>query len=156
MIVRVVVVVGARVVVGMPAVVVLGHAWGGYVFMYAPTHAPTHAPTTDPATDPALPTGEQARAAAEVLRLLADPTRLRLLAVLAAADRDVTELTQLTGVPRPAVSQHLSRLRLGGLVVAHPRGRRRIYTVRNGHVRRLVTETLAHADHLVSGLPDHE
>lgn len=78
------------------------------------------------------------------------------MAVLATADRDVSELTQLTGVPRPAVSQHLSRLRLGGLVEARPDGRRRIYTVRNGHVRRLVTETLAQADHLLDGLPDHE
>src|SRR5215207_9929246 len=85
------------------------------------------------------PTGEQARAAAELLRLLADPTRLRLLAALTATNRDVTELTELTGVPRPAVSQHLSKLRLGGLVEAHPDGRRRIYTVKNGHVRRLVS-----------------
>ena len=116
--------------------------------MYAPMHA------TVGKTE--LPSGEQARAAAEVLRLVADPTRLRLLAALVSGDRDVTELTGLTGVPRPAVSQHLGRLRLGGLVEARPEGRRRIYTIRNGHVRRLVSETLAHADHLLSGLPDHE
>lgn len=116
--------------------------------MYARTHATAAGPTT--------PSGEQARAAADLLRLVAEPTRLRLLAALAVADRDVTELTDLTGVPRPAVSQHLSRLRLGGLVEARAEGRRRIYAVRNGHVRRLVTETLAHADHLMGGLPDHE
>src|SRR5215207_3549300 len=116
--------------------------------MYAPAHSS--------ALQVAQPTGEQVKAAADLLRLLADPTRLRLLAALTAADWDVTELAELTGVPRPAVSQHLSKLRLGGLVEAHPNGRRRIYMVRNGHVRRLVTETLAHADHLLSGLPDHE
>jgi DNA-binding transcriptional ArsR family regulator len=99
---------------------------------------------------------DKARAAADVLRLLADPTRLRLLAALSETARDVTELTELTGVPRPAVSQHLGKLRLGGLVESDADGRRRIYTVRNGHVRRLVTETLAHADHLLTGLPDHE
>ncbi len=99
---------------------------------------------------------EQARAAADLLRLLADPTRLRLLVALADTDRDVSELTELTGVPRPAVSQHLSRLRLGGLVDSHADGRRRIYTVRNGHLRRLVVEILAQADHLLAGLPDHE
>jgi DNA-binding transcriptional ArsR family regulator len=99
---------------------------------------------------------DRARAAADLLRLLADPTRLRLLAALADADRDVSELTELTGVPRPAVSQHLGKLRLAGLVESHADGRRRIYTVRNGHVRRLVVETLAHADHLLAGLPDHE
>jgi len=116
--------------------------------MYAPTHSL--------AAVTATATKEQARAAAELLRLLADPTRLRLLTALTVEDHDVTELAELTGVPRPAVSQHLGRLRLGGLVEAHPAGRRRIYTVRNGHVRRLVTETLAHADDLLSGLPDHE
>jgi DNA-binding transcriptional ArsR family regulator len=118
-----------------------------YVLVYAPTHASAAA---------AMPAEEQARAAADLLRLLADPTRLRLLAALTAADHDVTELTELTAMPRPAVSQHLSRLRLGGLVQARPDGRRRIYTVRNGHVRRLVTETLAQADHLLGDLPDHE
>ena len=113
--------------------------------MYAPTHA------SPPGTDEA-----KARAAADVLRLMADPTRLRLLAALSDAPRDVSELTELTGVPRPAVSQHLGKLRLGGLVESHADGRRRIYAVRNGHVRRLVTETLEHADHLLSNLPDHE
>jgi DNA-binding transcriptional ArsR family regulator len=113
--------------------------------MYAPMHATSTTPDMD-----------RARAAADLLRLVADPTRLRLLAVLVDADHDVAELTELTGVPRPAVSQHLSRLRLGGLVEARPEGRRRIYAVRNGQVRRLVTETLAHADHLLGGLPDHE
>src|SRR5829696_1424551 len=49
---------------------------------------------------------------------------MRRLAALIATDRDVTELTELTGVPRPAVSQHLGRLRLGGLVQARPEGRR--------------------------------
>jgi DNA-binding transcriptional ArsR family regulator len=116
--------------------------------MYAQTHALP--------VEVTQPTGEQARAAAEVLRLLADPTRLQLLAALVGADRDVTELTALTDLPRPAVSQHLGKLRLGGLVESRAVGRRRIYAVRSGHVRRLVTETLAHADHLVSGLPDHE
>lgn len=116
--------------------------------MYAPTHASEGKPFTSDE--------DKARAAAEVLRLMADPTRLRLLAALADAPRDVSELTDLTGVPRPAVSQHLGKLRLGGLVESHADGRRRIYAVRNGHVRRLVIETLEHADHLLSGLPDHE
>src|SRR6266496_440065 len=116
--------------------------------MYAPTHTS--------ADGPDLPSAGQARAAADLLRLLADPTRLRLLAALAHAEYDVTALTALTGVPRPAVSQHLGRLRLGGLVTACRDGRRMIYTTKGRHVRRLVTETLAHADHLLRSLPEHE
>ena len=116
--------------------------------MYAPTHASLGGTSSSEE--------DRARAAADLLRLLADPTRLRLLAALTDADHDVTGLTRLTGVPRPAVSQHLAKLRLAGLVEARADGRRRIYAVRNGHVRRLVTETLAHADHLLGGLPDHE
>lgn len=118
-----------------------------YVVMHAPTHA-SQAPVEPPSE-------QQARAAADLLRLLADPTRLRLLAALVEENRDVTALTELTGVPRPAVSQHLGRLRLAGLVTARPQGRQRIYALRNGHVRRLVTETLAHAEHLLDNLPDH-
>ena len=115
--------------------------------MYASEHASAEPGRTDE---------DRVRAAADLLRLLADPTRLRLLAALAAAPHDVTELTDLTGLPRPAVSQHLAKLRLGGLVESRAAGRRRVYAVRNGHVRRLVTETLEHADHLLAGLPDHE
>ena len=95
------------------------------------------------------------RVAATGFALLADPSRLRVLWVLAHGDADVTTLAQVTGARPPAVSQHLAKLRLAGLVQATRDGRRQIYSVGGGHVRRLVLEALEQAEHQVTGLPDH-
>ncbi|BCJ39157.1 transcriptional regulator [Actinocatenispora thailandica] len=103
-----------------------------------------------------LPTGEQVEAASTALRMLADPTRLRLTWLLRTAERDVSSLVEATGAARPAVSQHLAKLRLAGLVRARRDGRRALYTLQGGHVRRLVEEALAAADHHLTGAPDHD
>ena len=55
-----------------------------------------------------------------------------------------------------AASQHLAKMRLTGLVEQRAQGRARIYRLSGGHVQRLLTEALAHADHAVSGLPHHD
>jgi len=94
-------------------------------------------------------------AAAVALGMLADPTRLRLMAALLAGERDVTRLTAAVGAARPTVSQHLAKLRLAGLVVARRDGRRVFYTLADEHVRRLVIEALRAAEHRVPGRPAH-
>ena len=50
------------------------------------------------------------------LGLLAEPTRVRLLALVERYELSVTELTRATGLPQSRVSTHLARLREGGLV----------------------------------------
>lgn len=101
------------------------------------------------------PGDAQVQAATVMLRLLADGTRLRLMWLLCHGDHDVTTLTEAVGVARPAVSQHLAKLRLAGLVNTYRVGRRVCYTTRHGHLRRLVLEALHAAEHHVSGAPDH-
>lgn len=100
--------------------------------------------------------GERFAVAAEVLGLLADRTRLALLERLAEGEADVTTLTEAVGVARPSVSQHLARLRLAGLVTTRKEGRRVVYGLRHGHLRRLVDEALAVADHELGNLPPHD
>jgi ArsR family transcriptional regulator len=48
----------------------------------------------------------------------ADPTRLRLLNILAAGELCVCDLVDILGIPQPAVSRHLAYLRRMGLVDA--------------------------------------
>ena len=103
-----------------------------------------------------LPGEAQLRVAATGFALLADPSRLRVLWVLAQGDSDVSTLAEVTGVRASAVSQHLAKLRLAGLVRATRDGRRQVYSVPGGHVRRLVLEALEQAEHQVAGLPDHD
>ena len=103
-----------------------------------------------------LPGEERVEAATEMLRMLADGTRLRLMWLLREGEHDVTALVAAVGMARPAVSQHLGKLRLAGLVSVRRDGRRALYRARGGHVRRLVTEVLHAAAHRVSGTPEHD
>jgi len=66
------------------------------------------------------------------LQLAGHPVRWRLLRELAHSDRQVRELTGLTGHPQPLVSYHLGRLRAARLVTARRSsadGRDAYYTV---------------------------
>jgi protein-tyrosine-phosphatase len=54
----------------------------------------------------------------EFLRMAGHPLRWQLLGELARSDRQVGELTRLTGRPQSLVSYHLARLRADGLVSA--------------------------------------
>jgi DNA-binding transcriptional ArsR family regulator len=103
-----------------------------------------------------LPGDAQIEAATDALRMLADGTRLRLMCLLCAGEWDVGTLSAAVGANRPAVSQHLTKLRLAGLVTMRRAGRRAVYRIRHGHVRRLVTEVLEAAHHRVSRAPDHD
>lgn len=118
--------------------------------MYARDNAATAVDTQQ------LPSGPQVEVAVTALRMLADPTRLRLLWLLGTGEHDVSSLAIAVGAARPSVSQHLAKLKLAGLVTTRREGRRALYTARGGHVRRLVTEVLHAADHHLTGAPDHD
>ena len=64
-----------------------------------------------------------------VFAALADPTRRRLLELLAAGERSAGELAAEFGISRPGVSRHLRVLREAGLVRARGDGQRRLYSV---------------------------
>jgi DNA-binding transcriptional ArsR family regulator len=102
------------------------------------------------------PGPELLETAAGTLRMLAEPTRLHLLWQLAQGPKSVTELTAGASVPRTVVSQHLAKLRLSGLVDTRKDGRHVIYSLHDGHLIRLIQETINHADHRVTGEPVHE
>ena len=53
-----------------------------------------------------------------VFKGFADPTRIRILNVLAAGELCVCDVVELLRVPQPAVSRHLAYLRRMGLVEA--------------------------------------
>jgi ArsR family transcriptional regulator len=59
---------------------------------------------------------------AALLRLLGDPTRLRLLRVLRAESLNVSELTAVLGVAQSGVSRHLGLLKDAGLVTEERAG----------------------------------
>lgn len=86
--------------------------------------------------------------AVRVLKLLADPTRLRLIQALLHGEHSVSELAQHVGARHAAVSQHLAKLRWAGLVTSRRDGNRIHYRTVDDHVERLVAEAFAHAYHV--------
>ncbi len=76
------------------------------------------------ATDPV-----HAAAGARFFRILGDPTRLRILELLLAGPRTVSELAATVGAPQARVSNHLACLRWCGFAETERKGRQVIYRV---------------------------
>jgi len=64
-------------------------------------------------------------------------------------------LAELVGAAPTAVSQHLAKLRLSGLVKGRREGTFVYYSAADVHVRNLLDEALFHADHTDRDLPNH-
>lgn len=104
---------------------------------------------------PPLPAGDQVELAVEVFRMLADPTRVRLLWLLRDGEAPVLELAGKVGKPQATVSQHLAKLRLARLVTTRRQGAQVFYALTNEHVSHLVVDGIRHAEHLGPGTPAH-
>lgn len=94
-----------------------------------------------------LPAERDVATAVEGLRMLADPTRLRMLWLLAGDELDVSTLAGRLGVARPAVSQHLAKLRMVGMVTQRRLGRRVLSRARDHHVGELLYVLVHDAQH---------
>ena len=92
-----------------------------------------------------IPDDEHVRRAADAFRLLADPTRIKILWALLQGETSVACLADLVNAAPTAVSQHLSKLRLAGLVRGRRQGTFVYYAAGDEHVRRLLAEALFHA-----------
>jgi DNA-binding transcriptional ArsR family regulator len=68
-------------------------------------------PVQESTTDQSRGEEDQTQGAAKILRLISDPTRLRILKLLAEGDRSSTELSSMLGQTQPTISHHLALLR---------------------------------------------
>jgi DNA-binding transcriptional ArsR family regulator len=69
--------------------------------------------------------------------VLSDPTRRRILDLLAEEERPVGELVAELSISQPGVSKHLRVLREAGLVTVRSDAQRRVYGVDPGPLREL-------------------
>lgn len=95
-----------------------------------------------------VPDDSHARITAETFRLLSDATRVKILWALLQEEASVNVLAELVGASPTAVSQHLSKLRLAGLVKNRREGTFAYYSADDAHVHRLLAEALSHAEHV--------
>ena len=85
-----------------------------------------------------------ARAVADVFRILSDPTRVRLLNALKDSELCTSELATLVGLSGSAISHQMRDMRLMRLVSTRRQGRNVYYSLLDHHVRHLLEDTLKH------------
>src|SRR5881628_3299057 len=96
-------------------------------------------------TIPASIPDDEVNLIVEVFRMLADPTRIRVLWALTGGELSVSELAEQVEKPAPSVSQHLAKLRMARLVRTRREGTSVFYRVENDHVARLVRDAVFNA-----------
>jgi len=86
----------------------------------------------------------------QLLKALADPTRLKILKLVLDAELCVCELQELLQISQPAVSQHLAKLKTAGLVQERKAGMWRYY---RGDLARVTTGLQEVIDFLTADAP---
>lgn len=86
--------------------------------------------------------------AVQTFALLADATRVRIVWHLGDEELSVNDLAGRVERAPATVSQHLTKLRLAGIVAPRRVGTFVYYRLADVHVGELVAEALGHADHL--------
>lgn len=94
-------------------------------------------------------------AAAELLALLADPTRIQIILVLRDGELPVGEIAARVGKTPTSVSRHLAKLRWGRIVSSRQEGTRVLYRLVDEHARNLVDQAMLQAEHMVDAVPLH-
>ena len=90
---------------------------------------------------------QQAQNLASLFTALSDPTRLRILSTLLAAELSVQEIAGQIGMSHSAVSHQLSSMRHSRVVKAQKRGRYVFYALDDQHVSDLLLRGLDHILH---------
>ena len=85
-----------------------------------------------------------AEEAADVLRSIGSPYRLMILCLLMERERTVTEICDAIGARQSLTSQHLTRLRLDGLVKAERRGHFAYYSLAETVAKDIVATLYQH------------
>jgi DNA-binding transcriptional ArsR family regulator len=84
---------------------------------------------------------------AELFKALADPTRVRMIGLLAHAELCVGDLCAVLGMSQPAISHQLRLLRTMHIVAARKQGKHVFYRLDDEHIHSLFHQGLAHVEH---------
>lgn len=95
---------------------------------------------------PPLPTLEGAQIAelAELLRLLGEPTRLRILLACLTEPASVGDIAARVNIPRSLVSHHLRMLRAGRFLRSTRNGKQIIYSPVDDRIRCILQNLVEH------------
>ena len=88
--------------------------------------------------------------AAECLRVLAHPHRLRMIQMLLAGDYTVGELAESCGLPTAMASEHLRLMQRCGFLTSEKDGRKVFYRVAEPHLKNIMQCIEERFDHATS------
>jgi ArsR family transcriptional regulator, lead/cadmium/zinc/bismuth-responsive transcriptional repressor len=91
--------------------------------------------------------GVTATRTAELFAALSDPTRVRIVGLLAHTEMCVGDLCLVLGMSQPAVSHHLRLLRTLRLVTARKEGKHVFYSLVDDHIHQLFHQGVDHIQH---------
>lgn len=92
--------------------------------------------------------------AGDLLKVLGDPTRIRLLSALMTTELCVCDLAELLGMSQSSISHQLRILRQSRLVRYRRDGKNAFYSLNDEHVRAIVEMALRHVREMYQ--PAHE
>jgi DNA-binding transcriptional ArsR family regulator len=81
---------------------------------------------------------EQLQRAAETLRVVSHPARLRIVEILVDGERSVTEIQDTLGITQSQTSQHLSNMRVRGVLKCRKDGNMVYYSIANPDVVKVI------------------
>ena len=84
---------------------------------------------------------------ARIFKALSDPTRVRIVALLAERELCVHDLAEALGMSHSAISHQLGTLREMRLVRFTKEGRHVFYTLDDDHIHSLFRQSLEHIQH---------
>lgn len=91
-----------------------------------------------------LPQGRTLDDLTQLFKALGDPSRVRIMLRLFAAEACVSEIAQAVQLSGSAVSHHLHILQMNGLVQRHRRGKRILYQLDDTHVCSILAQGCEH------------
>ncbi|WP_109488196.1 ArsR/SmtB family transcription factor [Occallatibacter savannae] len=89
----------------------------------------------------------------KMLRVVADPNRLRILLLLKAEELSVAELQEILVMGQSTISTHLSQLKQAGLVEDRRIGKNSLYRLTSGNGNDVLTDLLARAQKEIPEAP---
>ncbi len=84
---------------------------------------------------------------AELFRVFADPSRVRILSALISGEVNVGVLAAAVGLTESAISHHMRGLRQLHLVRSRKEGRQVYYYVNDAHIVALFQQVVKHVQH---------
>lgn len=87
---------------------------------------------------------------ADFFKVFGDPTRLKILFVLAEGEANVNAISASVGISQSVTSQHLKLLRVSRLVSWRKEGKNVIYKLSDDHIAKILSLGIEHYEEIMA------